>query len=75
LRNIAPLDLDRLIIGQYTANEEKKEPGYLDDPGVPKDSITPTFAQAVLYVNNSRWEGVPFILKCGKALNDVSNFF
>jgi len=37
---------------------------------VPKDSTTPTFATAVLHVNNSRWSGVPFILKCGKALNE-----
>jgi glucose-6-phosphate 1-dehydrogenase len=37
---------------------------------VPKDSVTPTFACAVLHVNNPRWKGVPFILKCGKALNE-----
>jgi hypothetical protein len=37
---------------------------------VPADSITPTFATAVLHVNNARWKGVPFILKCGKALNE-----
>jgi hypothetical protein len=37
---------------------------------VPTDSITPTFATAVLHVNNARWKGVPFILKCGKALNE-----
>jgi len=48
---------------------EKKE-SYLDDKTVPKGSITPTFATAVLRVNNSRWRGVPFVLKCGKALNE-----
>lgn len=37
---------------------------------MPKDSNTPTFATAVLHINNSRWRGVPFILKCGKALNE-----
>jgi glucose-6-phosphate 1-dehydrogenase len=37
---------------------------------VAKDSITPTFATAVLHINNARWKGVPFILKCGKALNE-----
>lgn len=44
--------------------------GYLDDPTVPKDSVTPTFATAVLWVHNERWEGVPFFLRCGKALNE-----
>jgi glucose-6-phosphate 1-dehydrogenase len=69
LRAIPPVQLKDLVIGQYGPDPEKKLPGYLDDPGVPKNSVTPTFATAVLYVNNSRWQGVPFILKCGKALD------
>ena len=43
---------------------------YLDDPTVPKGSVTPTYAAAVLRINNERWDGVPFILRCGKALNE-----
>ena len=43
--------------------------GYRDDPTVPKDSVTPTFATTVLHVNNERWDGVPFILRAGKALD------
>ena len=37
---------------------------------MPKGSVTPTFAAAVLRINNERWEGVPFILRSGKALNE-----
>ena len=44
--------------------------GYLDDKTVPEGSTCPTFAAAVLRINNERWDGVPFILKCGKALNE-----
>eukprot|EP00731_Ephydatia_muelleri_P001953 Em0001g1953a len=33
-------------------------------------SVTPTFATAVLHIKNERWDGVPFILRCGKALNE-----
>jgi glucose-6-phosphate 1-dehydrogenase len=33
---------------------------------VPKDSVCPTFAAIVLFVNSPRWEGVPFVLKAGK---------
>ena len=33
-------------------------------------SVTPTFAAACIRINNERWDGVPFILKCGKALNE-----
>jgi glucose-6-phosphate 1-dehydrogenase len=56
--------------GQYASNASGTKSGYLDDPDVPKDSITPTFATAVLHVNNARWKGVPFIIKCGKGLNE-----
>lgn len=70
LRAIPELTIDQLVFGQYQADEKGTEPAYRDDPGVPKDSVTPTFATAVLYANNSRWHGVPFILKCGKALDE-----
>ena len=33
-------------------------------------SVTPTFAAVCIHINNERWDGVPFILKCGKALNE-----
>jgi glucose-6-phosphate 1-dehydrogenase len=69
LRSAPPLRLEDTILGQYVANEAG-DAGYLDDPTVPKDSITPTFAMCVLYFNSARWEGVPFILKCGKGLNE-----
>nr|AAD11426.1 cytoplasmic glucose-6-phosphate 1-dehydrogenase [Mesembryanthemum crystallinum] len=52
---------EEVVLGQYE--------GYKDDPTVPEDSNTPTFATMVLRIHNERWEGVPFILKAGKALN------
>ncbi|KAI8925038.1 glucose-6-phosphate dehydrogenase [Entophlyctis helioformis] len=70
LRAISPLKLEDTLLGQYTASADGKEPGYLDDPTVPKGSVTPTFAAAVFHINSERWDGVPFILKCGKALNE-----
>ena len=35
----------------------------------PARSITPTFAACAVFVNNARWDGVPFLLKAGKALS------
>ena len=70
LRSIAPITLDECVIGQYTANEELGEPGYLDDETVPAGSNCPTYAAAVLHINNPRWEGVPFVMKAGKGLNE-----
>jgi glucose-6-phosphate 1-dehydrogenase len=68
LRAIPPLQIDDVIVGQYTAQGDHK--GYLEEEDVPADSVTPTFATAVLFVRNSRWRGVPFVLKCGKGLNE-----
>ena len=67
LQCVSPVELDNLVVGQYTEGGGKV--GYLEEDGVPKDSITPTFAAAVLHINNRRWDGVPFILRAGKALN------
>ena len=66
LRAIEPVVMEDVLLGQYTSRPDGSEPGYLDDPTVPKGSTCPTFAAAVLHIKNDRWEGVPFILKCGK---------
>ena len=69
LKSIKPLTLDDMVLGQYTGDpdsEGDKKLGYLDDETVPKGSITPTFAVAKFNIRNERWDGVPFILKCGK---------
>ncbi|KAI7894910.1 glucose-6-phosphate dehydrogenase [Mucor mucedo] len=70
LKCIQPIALEDTLLGQYVAADGK--PGYLEDETIKaKDSLTPTFAAAVCWVNNERWEGVPFILKAGKALNEA----
>jgi glucose-6-phosphate 1-dehydrogenase len=43
-------------------------PGYLEEPGVPSDSITETYAALRLEVQSWRWAGVPFYLRTGKRL-------
>ncbi len=67
LRCVAPLTIDNLVTGQYLKSDDGKELGYLDEPGVPKDSITPTYAKATFRINNYRWDGVPFHLLAAKA--------
>ena len=70
LRTIAPITVADTVIGQYTADPKGREPGYLEDKDVPADSVTPTFATCVLHINNTRWQGIPFIMKSGKALDE-----
>ncbi|KAK8854732.1 glucose-6-phosphate dehydrogenase [Kwoniella newhampshirensis] len=64
LRCIPPIERKDVLLGQYVGNGDK--PGYLEDDTVPKGSVCPTFAAMTLWVNNPRWEGVPFIMKAGK---------
>jgi len=70
LRSIPEIKPDFVVTGQYIRDSTGKNEGYKDDKTVPKDSVTPTFAQAVLWINNSRWAGVPFILKTAKAVDE-----
>ena len=42
--------------------------GYLDEKGVAPDSGTATYIALRLYVENWRWQGVPFYLRTGKAM-------
>ncbi|KAI6047169.1 glucose-6-phosphate 1-dehydrogenase [Pisolithus marmoratus] len=69
LRAIPPVQRKDTLLGQYVAANGK--PGYLDDDTGTQDSKCPTFATTVLWIHNPRWEGVPFILKAGKALNEA----
>lgn len=75
LKSVSPIVMEDCVLGQYVADPDAAEgseggKGYLDDPTVPAGSNTPTFATAVLRIDNERWEGVPFILRCGKAVNE-----
>ena len=70
LKAITPLKPEDVDIGQYVAGvvDGVEHPGYRDDPTVPDDSITPTFARMNLEVLNERWEDTAFTVTAGKAL-------
>ncbi len=60
MRVLAPGDVVR---GQYG--------GYRDEEGVAPDSDTETFVALRAFLDNWRWEGVPFFLRSGKCLADT----
>mmetsp|Transcript_2419 Transcript_2419/g.4944 ORF Transcript_2419/g.4944 Transcript_2419/m.4944 type:complete len:549 (-) Transcript_2419:147-1793(-) len=68
LKCIRPIRLTDVCLGQYTEGNGHR--GYKDHPLVPESSHTPTFAMMVFEVRNERWDGVPFILKAGKGINE-----
>ena len=51
---------ENVILGQYH--------GYRDEEGVDPRSSTPTYFAGTLFVDNWRWEGVPFNVMTGKKL-------
>ena len=54
------------VRGQYIAGNGMA--GYLDEPGVNPASQTETYAAARLFIDNRRWQGVPFYIRSGKRL-------
>ena len=58
--SIRPINLADTVRGQYA--------GYPKAEGVAPGSLTPTYAAMKLYIDNWRWQGVPFYLRSGKAL-------
>ena len=61
---------DYVVRGQYTAGEIKGQPkvGYTEEPGVNPDSTTETYVAMKFYIDNPRWEGVPFYMRTGKSM-------
>jgi glucose-6-phosphate 1-dehydrogenase len=58
--SMPPLLPENVVRGQYA--------GYRDEDGVAVDSDTETFVAIKAFVDNWRWEGVPFYLRSGKRL-------
>lgn len=70
VRSIRRINLDDCVLGQYGKSADGKQPAYLDDSTVPAGSVTPTYACIKFFIDNPRWDGVPFIMKAGKALDN-----
>jgi glucose-6-phosphate 1-dehydrogenase len=62
LQALRPIQLADTMTGQYL--------GYRTEKGVAPKSKTPTYAALKLYIDNWRWQGVPFFLRTGKQLAD-----
>jgi glucose-6-phosphate 1-dehydrogenase len=60
LSAIRPISINDTVRAQYD--------DYCETPGVALNSKTPTYAALKLYVDNWRWQGIPFYLRSGKAL-------
>jgi glucose-6-phosphate 1-dehydrogenase len=73
-RSLRPFPIEKLqehiVFGQYDRGEidENPVPAYREEPGINPDSLTPTYAKMKIFIDNWRWQGVPFYLISGKRL-------
>ena len=65
LRAIRPMAREDVFAGTVRGQYRK----YRDEPDVPPDSTTATFGAIKFLVDNWRWQGVPFLLRSGKAMS------
>jgi glucose-6-phosphate 1-dehydrogenase len=58
------------VRAQYGSGWMKGKPvvGYREEPGVNPQSTTPTYVAMKFFVDNWRWQGVPFYLRTGKRM-------
>lgn len=71
LRPMSKKDIAKNVIrGQYTAAKikGKDEIGYREEKGVDPNSRTETYVAMKLFIDNWRWDGVPFYIRTGKRL-------
>jgi glucose-6-phosphate 1-dehydrogenase len=73
-RALRPFPIDNLekyiVLGQYSRGliNGKEVHAYREEPRVDPQSLTPTFAMMKIFLDNWRWQGVPFFLTSGKRL-------
>lgn len=72
LHAIRPINKEEVhlaaVRGQYGHGwiEGEEVCSYRDEKGIPKDSQTETYVALKLYIDNWRWQDVPFYLRTGK---------
>lgn len=73
LRPITPDEVQNFAVrGQYGPGwlKGKKIPGYRQEKGVDPHSDVETFAAVKFYIDNWRWQDIPFYVRTGKCLSE-----
>lgn len=72
LKSVRSIEAPDVVFGQYGAGEQDGEPvrAYREEDNIPPDSTTPTYVGLRLFIDNWRWQGVPFVLQTGKRLKE-----
>jgi glucose-6-phosphate 1-dehydrogenase len=73
-RSLRPFPIEKLhehiVLGQYGPGKinGKPVPGYREEPDINPNSSTPTYAKMKIFIDNWRWQGIPFYIISGKRL-------
>lgn len=73
IRRISPQEVNHYTVrGQYEMGSIKGKPvtGYRQEKGVAANSTTETFTAMKFYLDNWRWQGVPFYVRTGKRMQE-----
>jgi glucose-6-phosphate 1-dehydrogenase len=76
MRKFTPEEIRTSVVrGQYAKGwmQGKEVPGYREEKGVDPLSNTETFAAIKFFIDNWRWQGVPFYVRTGKRLQRSSS--
>ncbi|MCX2679129.1 glucose-6-phosphate dehydrogenase [Galbibacter sp. EGI 63066] len=76
VRRIKPEEVNHYAVrGQYSEGwiEGEKVSGYRDEKGVDEKSNTETFVAIKFYLDNWRWQNVPFYLRTGKRMQEKTS--
>lgn len=76
IRRFDPEHIRKSVVrGQYGPDwmEGKEVPGYREEANVDPDSNTETFAAIKFFIDNWRWQDVPFYVRTGKRLHQSAS--
>jgi glucose-6-phosphate 1-dehydrogenase len=76
MRRFGPEEVrNSAVRGQYGGGwmQGKEVPGYREEPKVNPESNTETFAAVKFFVDNWRWQGVPFYARTGKRMHQSAS--
>lgn len=76
MRKFTPEEIKTSVVrGQYAKGwiQGKEVPGYREEKNVNPKSNTETFAAIKFFIDNWRWQGVPFYVRSGKRLHQSSS--
>ncbi|MEA1848753.1 MULTISPECIES: glucose-6-phosphate dehydrogenase [Chryseobacterium] len=80
LKSIRRIPADKVdhyaVRGQYGRNKINgfEAKGYRQENGIAPDSNTETFAAVKFYLDNERWQGVPFYVRTGKKMKEKHSY-